>query len=132
MADVPHEDPELAAWTAEVRPLLTLVAGLAGGIDRALRAGDCARAAEAAEVFLTEVNRGRPWALADECPHPDVAAELRAGLAVVRNAALLVRRIADMTVASAEELVISCSALLEQGRHHLQHVEHLAEQRGCA
>ncbi len=122
-------EPELDSWSQQVRPLLASVVAMAQGVERALRHGDRARALETAEVFLAELNRGRPWALADECPRADMASEMRAGLAVLRNGALLVRRIADASAESATEVVRSCTALLEQGRHHLSHVERFVASR---
>jgi hypothetical protein len=130
MADPPDVAGPLAAWSERARPTIALLTELANGLEGSYRRGDLPVALESAELFLSEVNRGMAWRLADECPHAEAGAELRAGIGVVRNGALLVRRIVKGQPGRADEptsgLSTSCAALLEQGRAHLAHVAVLA------
>lgn len=121
-----EERDELQEWTARASPPVTSLVELAAGIEAAFvhasRPLDHARTAERALVLLSELRHGPYAALADQCPDDEVAAELRAAVAVLRNAALLVGRLADASPGRETDLASSCAALLSQGTQHLDHV----------
>jgi hypothetical protein len=82
--------------------------------------GELAQAGTAAEALLLSLNDPRVRDISDECPDPTACAELGAGLAVVRNAALMVRRLFDEPVID-QSLLATCRALVEQSQTHLSH-----------
>jgi hypothetical protein len=114
------EPDQSSEWLVSARTLLATLATAEQGIEATLARLEISAADAPAIDFLADhVTKGLAWLeITLGTVHAEASTELRAALGVLRNLAFALRRLSvgEDNVA----LRRSCTALIEQSRHHIQ------------